>query len=135
LADACWAAAHLKEGLDAIAEAFARIESTGERVFEAQLYRLKGEMTLNHLRGQRLSASIQQQAEECFRKSLEIARRQAARSFELSAAISLARLLHDTKRCAEARTMLAEIYEQFTEGFDTAYLKDARALLEELGRV
>ena len=72
------------------------------------------------------------EAERCFRTAIEIARRQSARSAELRATTSLARLLAKQGRRDEARTMLAEIYGWFTEGFDTADLKDAKALLEEL---
>jgi predicted ATPase len=72
------------------------------------------------------------EAERCFRTAIEIARRQSARSPELRATTSLARLLDEQGRREEARTTLAEIYGWFTEGFDTADLKDAKALLEEL---
>jgi len=72
------------------------------------------------------------EAERAFRTAIEIADQQAARSWELRATASLARLLAKQDRRDEARTMLAEIYNWFTEGFDTADLKDARALLEEL---
>jgi predicted ATPase len=71
-------------------------------------------------------------AELCFRTAIEIAQRQSARSMELRATTSLARLLAGSGRRDEARTMLAEIYNWFTEGFDTADLKDAKALLDEL---
>ena len=77
----------------------------------------------------------QEAAEERFCQALDIARRQSAKSLELRATTSLAQLLRDTGRRDEARTMLAEIYGWFTEGFDTADLKDAKALLEELGAV
>jgi predicted ATPase len=79
-----------------------------------------------------LRSSIQQQAEECFRKSLEIARRQGAKSLEISTATSFARLLCDTARREEARAMLFEIYNWFTEGFDTSDLSDAKPLLDQL---
>jgi predicted ATPase len=72
------------------------------------------------------------EAQNCFERAIEIARRQSAKSFELRATTSLARLLRDTDRRDEARTMLANIYNWFTEGFDTADLKDAKALLQEL---
>ena len=73
------------------------------------------------------------EAEQCFRTAIEIARRQSARSEELRATTSLARLLATQGRRDEARAMLAEIYGWFTEGFDTADLKDAKSLLEKLG--
>ena len=72
------------------------------------------------------------EAEQCMRRAAAIAVEQGAKSFELRATTSLARLLRDTSRRDEARAMLAEIYNWFTEGFDTADLKDARALLDEL---
>jgi predicted ATPase len=72
------------------------------------------------------------EAESCFRTAIEGARHKSARSWELRATTSLARLLRDTNRRSEAREMLAEIYGWFTEGFDTADLKDAKALLEEV---
>jgi predicted ATPase len=71
--------------------------------------------------------------EECFRRAIEIARGQSAKWWELRATVSLARLLRDTARRSEARAMLADIYNWFIEGFDTADLKDAKALLDELG--
>jgi predicted ATPase len=73
------------------------------------------------------------EAEKCFRHAIAIAAEQGAKSFELRATVSLARLLRDTRRRDEARQMLAEIYNWFTEGFDTADLKDAKALLDEVG--
>ena len=73
-----------------------------------------------------------EQAQRCFQRAIEIARTQSAKSWELRATMSLARLLNKQGRCDEARTMLAEIYNWFTEGFDTADLKDAKALLDEL---
>jgi len=77
-------------------------------------------------------SSTTDEAEKCFREAIEIARGQSAKWLELRATVSLARLLGDTKRSGEARPMLAEIYNWFTEGFDTADLKDAKALLDEL---
>ena len=72
------------------------------------------------------------EAEECFREAIAVARRQEAKWWELRATASVARLLRDTNRRDEARMMLAEIYNWFTEGFDTPDLKDAEALLDEL---
>ena len=115
------------EGLQTIDEAFPFIERTGQRYYEAELHRLKGGLLLAH------DASNAAQAEQSFRTAIEIARKQQARSWELRATTSLARLMRDTNRRDEARMMLAEIYGWFTEGFDLADLKDAKALLEELG--
>jgi class 3 adenylate cyclase/tetratricopeptide (TPR) repeat protein len=102
-----------------------RFEGWGACVYLTELYRLKGEAMLT------LSAETAS-AEQCFRKALPIARGQSAKLPELRASTSLARLLRDTNRRDEARVMLAEIYKWFTEGFDTADLKDAKALLEKL---
>jgi predicted ATPase len=74
------------------------------------------------------------EAAKCFREALEVARAQEAKWWELRSSVSLARLLRDTNRRDEARTMLVEIYNWFTEGFDTADLKEAKALLDELSR-
>jgi predicted ATPase len=114
------------EALAAIDEALPIIEETGERAFEAEVYRTKGELLLAK------GVSNAAQAEQYFRLAIEVARRQNAKSWELRATTSLARLLRDTNRRDEARTMLAAIYNWFTEGFDTADLKDAKALLDEL---
>jgi len=107
-------------------ETLARAKRTGLHEDDAELHRLKGETTL--LR----DASATAAAEECFRKAIEIAKEQSAKWWELRATTSLARLLAKQGKRDEARAMLAEIYNWFTEGFDTADLKDAKALLEEL---
>jgi class 3 adenylate cyclase/tetratricopeptide (TPR) repeat protein len=124
LSDAYRRAGRLEEGVVAADQAFESIRQTGERQAEAELYRVKGELLL--------ADGQQDQAEECLRKASAVARNQQARSLELRATTSLARLLRDTDRRGEARTMLTEIYGWFTEGFDTADLKDAKRLLEEL---
>ena len=89
------------------------------------------EESTNHKVGVR---SLEEEAEECFFKAIEISRRQSAKSLELRATMSLARLWQRQGKQKEARDMLAEIYEWFTEGFDTADLKDAKSLLNELSR-
>jgi predicted ATPase/class 3 adenylate cyclase len=114
------------EGLRTVDEAFPFIEPSGQRLYEAEVHRLKGELLLAQ------DASNAAQAEQSFRTAIDISRRQKAKSWELRATTSLARLLRDTGRRDEARAMLAEIYNWFTEGFDTADLKDAKALLENL---
>jgi predicted ATPase/class 3 adenylate cyclase len=114
------------EALAAIGEALTHIEETGECIFQAEVHRIKGELLL----AQNLSAVAQ--AEESLRTAIDIASRQKAKSWELRAATTLARLLRQTDRREEARAMLAGIYNWFTEGFDTADLKDAKALLDEL---
>jgi predicted ATPase len=93
---------------------------------EAEVHRLKGELLLMQ------DASNSAQAEQSFRAAIEISRKQHAKSWELRATTSLARLLDKQGNRDKARAMLAEIYNWFTEGFDTADLKDAKALLDEL---
>ena len=108
-----------------LSEALVTVESTGERHYEAELHRLMGELL-------RSRDGAGDQAEQSFRTAIRIARGQNAKSLELRATMSLARLLRNTNRRDEARTILADIYGWFTEGFDTADLKDAKALLDEL---
>jgi predicted ATPase len=105
-------------------EALESVERTGERWFEAELYRQKGELLLQQ--GHR------EAAEEQYHKALSIARAQEAKSWELRAAVSLARLRRDQDRHADARAALRQVYDWFTEGFDTPDLKEAKALLDEL---
>jgi predicted ATPase len=110
-----------------VAEAgFASVAKTGEQNASPSLHHVKGELLLAQ------NPSEAAKAELCFRTAIEIARRQSARSPELRATTSLARLLNEQGKRDVARTMLAEIYGWFTEGFDTADLKDAKALLDEL---
>jgi hypothetical protein len=113
-----------------------------ERYYEAELYRLKGELTLQKLSVASSQLSVpnpqsptpnpHSEAEVCFLKAIEIARRQQAKSLELRAVMSLARLWQSQGKKEEARQMLAEIHGWFTEGFDTADLKEAKTLLDEL---
>ena len=107
-------------------EELARVEQSGVRRQESGLYRTKGEAILMR------DSSAVAEAEACFRRAVEIARGQSAKWWELRATVSLARLLRDTNRRGEGRAILSEIYNWFTEGFDTADLKEAKALLEEL---
>ncbi len=138
LAEAYGKGGQAEEGLSALSEALAVVDKTGERYYEAELYRLKGELTLKSevkTSQNKSQASLESEAEECFLKAIEIARRQQAKSWELRAVISLARLWQQQGKKAEARQMLAEIYGWFTEGFDTADLQEAKALLDELAQV
>ncbi len=121
------------QGLTALNEGLAVMEKTGERWYEADLHRLKGVLTLAS-EGRIPSSKVEAEAEGHFRKAIEVARRQRAKSWELRATTSFARLLRDTGRRDEARAMLAESYGWFTEGFDTADVKDAKSLLDELGK-
>ncbi|MCS6468241.1 hypothetical protein NX865_30365, partial [Burkholderia thailandensis] len=98
--------------------------------FEAELHRLKGVMLIDESNDD-VSVSIDA-AEACLQRAIEVARAQGARSLELRAVTSLARLWRRVGRVAEARQALSEIYGWFTEGFDTADLREAKALLEAL---
>jgi predicted ATPase len=115
-----------EEGLEVLDEALGIIDKTEERYYEAELHRLKGELFLQQ------SVSDTLQAETCFQQALAIARGQHAKSWELRVAMSLSRLWQVQGKKEEARSLLSEIYGWFTEGFDTADLKDAKVLLEEL---
>ena len=117
--------------LGAVAEALAFVQRTDERFYEAELHRLQGELILQKFKVQG-SEFNGEEAEACFHKALEVARKQEAKSWELRAATSLARLWQQQGKGAEARELLAPVYNWFTEGFDTADLKDAKALLEAL---
>jgi predicted ATPase len=113
-------------GLTVLAEALTLADKTGERWYEAELYRLKGELVLQR------SLDNQAEAEICFHHALDLARSQQAKSFELRTATSLARLWQQQGKRQEAHDLLAPVYGWFTEGFDTADLKDAKTLLDEL---
>jgi hypothetical protein len=126
LAQAYARAGRTDQALTMLNEALAQIERSGERVDQAEILRLKGEVLLMH------DSSAAGAAEHCFRAGLAIACAQEAKWWELRTTVSLARLLRDTNRGDEARTLLGEIYTWFTEGFDTADLKDAKALLDTL---
>jgi len=125
LAEVCCRNGQPDDGLDIIEEGL--IWSEKVPYLQAEFYRLKGEFLLMR---DRLATA---EAERCFHEALEAARAQEGKWWELRASVSLARLLRDTHRLDEARTMLAKIYNWFTEGFDTADLKDAKTLLDELG--
>jgi predicted ATPase len=126
LAEAYGEAGQPEEGLKVLVEALALVDKTGERNWEAEVHRRKGELLLMQ-QGQKVV-----KAEECFRQALDTARRQQAKSLQLRAAMSLSRLWQHQGKQEEARQLLAEIYDWFTEGFDTADLKEAKSLLEQL---
>jgi predicted ATPase len=141
LAEAYGKIGRTAEGLRVLAEALACAHTTGERCWEAELYRLKGELLLQSgvqgLESGVLTpdAGLQTrdaEAEACFRQALDIARRQQAKSLELRAAVSLARLWQHQGKRAAAYELLAPVYGWFTEGFDTDDLQEAKALLDEL---
>jgi predicted ATPase len=127
LAEVCMGTGRLDDGLSALTEALAAADEHENRSYEAETHRLKGELLLKQ---DDFNAA---EAQNCFQRAIEIARRQSAKSWELRATMSLARLLAKQGCRDEARTMLAEIYGWFTGGFDTADLMDAKALLDELG--
>jgi predicted ATPase len=144
LADACMQTGRFDGGLAASTEALAAADQHEEHLWEPEVHRLKGELLLKRqaersgvektsLRGApRIDDSSTAEAQGCFQRAIEIARKQSAKSLELRATMSLARLLDQTGRRDEARTLLAHIYGWFTESFDTADLKDAKTLLDEL---
>jgi len=127
LADVCDHLGHTADGLQALAEAHILVEQHEERFWEAEVCRLRGVLLLRQLVPQ------QAEAEACFQRALDVARRQEAISLELRAAMSLARLWQQQGRHAEAYELLAPIYGWFTEGLDTADLQEAKALLDTLG--
>src|SRR5262245_6709968 len=120
-------AGQLSDARGAVEGGLALSAQTGQAVSDAELHRLRGEIVL-------ASGGAPAEAEAHFQRALEVARSQVARSFELRAATSLARLWSDQGKPAEARAILQPVYAWFTEGFDTPDLKDAKALLEKLGR-
>jgi len=122
----------LDECLARLNEALDVAEKGGEHWWDAELHRLKGETTLQSTLGDRESA-VRREAESCFEQALEVARTQSAKSLELRAATSLARLWQQQGKQTEAHELLSGIYNWFTEGFDTKDLKDAKPLLEDLG--
>ena len=123
LADACMKMGRIEEGLPAVTEALAAAGEHENRFNEAESHRIRGELLFN---------SDAAEARRCFVKGIEIARAQSAKSFELRGTMSHARLLASQGRREEPQANLAEIYTWFTEGFDTADLTDAKALLSEL---
>ena len=157
LAEAYGKAGQTEDGLAALAEALAAVEKTEERWYEAELYRLKGELILQQFKVQGSTFKVEEspesgvpspesEAEECFLKAIEVAQRQQAKPLELRATMSLARLRkqqatqqgsrttqHESRiRLDEAHSMLSDLYNWFTEGFDTKDLQEAKALLEAL---
>jgi predicted ATPase len=129
LAKALGLEGQVSEGLAVLAEAIGVVERTGERLYEAELFRLRGEFLLQQPGGGDAGG---REAEACFRQALEVSGRQQAKSLELRAALSLGRLCQRQGRQAEARRLLAETYDWFTEGFQTPDLQEAKTLLEEL---
>jgi predicted ATPase len=151
LAEACGSGGQIEAGLSALEEALVTAENHTERFYEAELHRLKGELVLQKFAGAGSKPALaeirrghaadigatgrsplQMEAEADFQSALNIARRQGAKSLELRAALSLSRLWQQQDKRREARQLLADIYGWFAEGFETADLQEARALLEDL---
>jgi predicted ATPase len=124
LAAAYEVAGRVDEAVTLLDDVLQMVDRTGERWFAAELYRHKGRLLLRQ--------GHTEAAKELYRKALSIAQEQEAKLWELRAAVSLARLHRDQGRCTEARDLLAPVYDWFTEGFNTADLKEAKGLLDEL---
>jgi predicted ATPase len=127
LADLCDHLGHTEDGLQALAEAHTLVEQHEERSWEAEVSRLRGVLLL------RQPGTPRVEAETWLQRALDVARLQEAKALELRAAMSLSRLWQQQGKPDEARQLLAPIYGWFTEGFDTADLQEAKALLETLG--
>jgi predicted ATPase/predicted Ser/Thr protein kinase len=130
LAEAYGMAGQAEKGLEFMSQALAEVERGGERYYEAELYRLKGELLLKKAEFSGLAA-MEEEAEACFRESLAVARRQMAKSFELRTSVSLGRLLKKQSKGSEAKKLLGDIYGRFTEGFASPDLREAKSLIEE----
>ena len=146
LAEAYGQVGQTEEGLRVLTEALTVVDNTGECLYAAELYRLKGVLTLRqyHVASVKSQAPIppflhsnsqaEVEAEAYFQQAIEIARRQRAKSLELRAVMSLSHLWQQQGKRAEAHELLAEVYNWFTEGFDTVDLQEAKALLDQLKR-
>jgi predicted ATPase len=119
---------HVEDGLQALAEAHVLVKQQEDRWWEAEIHRLRGVLLLR----QTGTLQAEAEAETCFQQALDVARRQEAKSLELRATMSLARLWQQQGKRTEAYDLLAPIYGWFTKGFDTADLQEAKALLEAL---
>jgi predicted ATPase len=128
LAEAMKKAGRIEEGLEVLEEALEQSLRSGDRYYLAEVYRLKGELLLMSSIGKHEAAG----AERCLNQAIETARKQKAKSLELRAAMSLARLYRSRKQKAKARELLAPIYAGFTEGFETKDLQEAKTMLKEL---
>ena len=132
IADGYWRIGESATALGMLDEAVSIVEKSGEHCYEAELYRLKGCFATGGANNEWAASARDSEAADCFHKAIAAARRQGARSLELRAASDLARLLQRQGKKADARQALSEVYERFTEGFDTADLRDAKALLDAL---
>jgi predicted ATPase len=117
-----------REGLSKLSEAQAAVDATGERWWQAEIYRVRGELLLRQAGAPDLKSKERDEAEDCFRRALAIARAQGAKSLELRAAMSLNRM--PQAKNSDGRKTLEDVYSWFSEGLDTADLKEAKTLLE-----
>jgi predicted ATPase len=132
LAEAYALNGEIEVGLDTLAEALEIIHTHGLRLWEAEVYRLRGEFLLaRHGTGQKLTDQHAEAVAACFQQALEVARQQQVRAWELRTALSLSRLWQRQGRALAARQLLADIYGWFTEGFDTADLRAARTVVDQ----
>jgi len=125
MAQACLKAGQFGAGLDALEKGLSQALQNNEHWWDAEIYRLRGELM-------RMQGANTEAIETEFQRALEIAKDQQAKSLELRAATSLARLLQNTNRENEAKQCLTQVYDWFTEGFDTPDLRSARALIAQL---
>jgi predicted ATPase len=131
LAEAYGIYGDLAKAMDFMEQALTEVQRGGEQYYEAELYRIKGELILKRA-DDKNRKEVEKEAEECFNQSLKVAREQMAKSFELRTSVSLCRLLKKQDKKEEARQLLTKIYNWFTEGFEESDLKEAKVLLEDL---
>jgi predicted ATPase len=144
VSEAHYLSGQISEAFPMLDNALATVKQSGECWFEAELHRQQGELTLQKLQDshsefqvanpQPRKHDLQADAEACFEKAIEIARWQKAKMLELLATTNLARLRHGQGKKVEAREMLDQVYNRFTEGFDTKDLQEAKALIEDLSQ-
>jgi predicted ATPase len=132
LAEACGKASRLEEGLAVVAEAAATVDDTGERSYEPELHRLKGELLGQIAPGRGGDGGSRTEARDCLQRAIALAQLQGARSLELRAVLSLVHLEGERRRDTPARRRLRELAASFTEGFDTADLRRAASLVAAL---
>ncbi|EEA04560.1 adenylate/guanylate cyclase [Burkholderia sp. H160] len=132
LADCQWRTGDREGALRSIEEAMAIVDATGEHYYEAELHRLKGAILLDAMSNDELAPACRDEVQACFLRAIAVARAQGARSLELRAASSLARLWQRAGRTGEARRVLSEVFDTFAEGFDTSDWLEARELLNAL---
>jgi predicted ATPase len=137
LAEGCGQVGQTEEGLRLIAEGFIMVKRNGEHAWEAELYRVKGDLLLKKsaARSASLATDLQAEAERCFLKAIAVSQGQRAKLHELRALLSLVKLWRQQGREQEAYERLSALYAWFTEGFDAADLREAKELREELRKI